>query len=405
MRKIGIILLIPVMIFLLMACTKKPQKKEEIDMNKFPFYIEAYEDHEYDFNEDNTKNPFWKGNIIYNETVLLVQNDQETIGKLLFPALKVISVRDFSLKKEFKEDVDFKVEGNSIKMLEGSDIPYLTKRNIEGLDIPEPYRKVNSISNILTDYMMMGAHVIYTESPFWYGNQVSVTYAYDITKIDLSKYPTQNVSKMPNFMRKLENKETVRITAIGDSVLEGLSSSESFNREPFMPNFIKLTAEALRKEYQTEVILNNLSVGGTTSLWGANPDTVSKINQSNPDIVFIHFGINDNGSMISPNMYRDNIEFMILSVREHNPQAEIILLNAFSPNSNAYDMSRFDEYFDRTSKLEKAYDYVTVIDLYTLSKHILETKKFEDVTGNGINHVNDYSARIYLMAILATLIK
>ena len=35
---------------------------------------------------------------------------------------------------------------------------------------------------------------------------------------------------------------------------------------------------------------------------------------------------------------------------------------------------------------------------------MLETKKYMDVTGNGINHLNDYSARLYTMNLLASLI-
>lgn len=388
----------------LTACKNGEIEDDDFDYSPFPYYMEDYENLTYHFDDEALGRPFWKGNIIYNETVLLTKDGEIMSGKLLFPVVKLLSVRDYTLDVEYIENVDFKIEGNKIIGLKES-LPHLTTNQLMGEDIPEPYRLVTSISNVLTDYMMMGPNVIYTESPFWYSNQLSVSYVYDVRELDLSQFPSYDVSKMPNTINKLTNGETVRITAIGDSVLEGLSSSGSFNRAPFMPNFMELTQQYLADHFNTEVILNNKSVGGTQSSFGSNSNTLYQISQTNPDLIFIHFGINDNGGGISPNMYRDNIELMILTLKQNLPDVEIILLNAIQPNPAAYDSMRFEQYFSRMERLEAAYDYVKIIDLYSLSEYFMETKTYHDMTGNGINHVNDYSARLYLMSILATIIE
>ena len=44
---------------------------EGIDLSKFPLYTEDVNSIEYNFNDEAVSNPFWKGNVIYNETVLL----------------------------------------------------------------------------------------------------------------------------------------------------------------------------------------------------------------------------------------------------------------------------------------------------------------------------------------------
>jgi lysophospholipase L1-like esterase len=387
------------------SCKKAEKEEKQIDLTKFPNYIENFQEIDYSFSDTELMTPFWKGNVIYNESVLLIDDGNKLTGKLQFIPLKIISIKDFTLNKEYKEGIDFEVKDNIINSLPGSTMPYLLYENLTGQNIPEPYREVSSISNIQTDYVLMGANIVYTESPFWYGNQVYVSYVYDVKDIDLSYYANYDEKTLPNLMNKLKNEESVNIIAIGDSVLEGCSSSGHFNREPFMPNFMELTKKGLEDKYKAEINLNNISVGGKTSAWGSSEEAIANINTSNPDVIFIHFGINDAGSGFSPNSYRDNIELIILSAREANPNTEFIILTAFSPNDKAYDTSRLENYWDKIREISERYSGVKVIDIWKVSRYMLKEKKYEDLTGNGINHVNDYSSRIYLMSILATLVE
>jgi len=373
-------------------------------MSSYPNYIDDPDSLVYSFSEIDRSNPFWKGNAIYNETVLLLEEDGEIAGNLLFAPLRIISVRDFSLKTVFSEGTDYSLSGNVIRRTASSSIPYLKVENLTGQNIPLPYRQVSSISNVLTDYVLMGPNAVYTESPFWYGNQISVSYVYDVANLDLTKYPDYDGLTLPNTMNLLNQHHTLRITAIGDSVLEGCSSSEKFAHEPFMPNFMDLSEQGLEEYYQNDVILNNLSVGGKTSLWGSSSGVIRDIKDTNPDVVFIHFGINDCGDGASPNSFRDNIELIILSIREDLPGCEFVILTAFSPNPAVYDGLRFEDYWEKMRDLESNHPGVKVIDVWTLSQEILKEKQYGDLTGNGINHVNDYSARLYLMSIMSTFV-
>lgn len=401
-RIISIIIFILVLSFLF-ACDRQETETEDSILDKFPLYVEDYQNLVYTFDSEQREMPFWKSNVIYNETVMLLNKDEETSGKLLFSPLKILSVRDYSLETEYIEGVDYTIENNIIKRTENSNIPYLDAENLQGINMPAPYRLVGSISNVLTDYVMMGPNAVYTESPFYYGNQLSVSYVYDVNDIDLAYYPDFDEEKLPNTLSKLKNKEQLRISAIGDSVLEGNSSSGTFNRAPFMPDFMTLTKEGLENAYNTEIILNNISVGGKTSVWGSSSTMINNLVNTQPDLVFIHFGINDAGDKASANSFRDNIELMILSLKAANPNVEVVILSCFSPNPLVYDTELFEKYWEKMSELETMYQGVKIIDLWRLSENILSVKKYEDVTGNGINHVNDYSARLYLMSIMATL--
>lgn len=379
----------------------------DFDYSKYPLYNESVDSIEYKFDQKEISNPFWKGNVIYNESVLLTKNEEtgEISGNLMFKPTKLLAVKDFTLKtKEYKVDVDFTLDGNKIIKKDGSDIPYRTHQELVGESIPEGYRLVTQITNQLTDLVNMGG-AIYTESPFYYGSQLWVSYVYDVKEIDpnIENYPTYNVSKIDRVINKLKNKEDVKIVGLGDSVLEGCSSSKKFNHEPYMDSFIEMVRDNLASLYETNVTLKNLSVGGTQSSWGCQAEQINKIVAENPDLLFLHFGINDLGSNRATMAYMDDMESIILDVQNKLPNCDIILLSPFAPNNLLYDYDKMADYVDVLKGFEESYDHVQLIDVYKLSRELGKNKKYLDMSANGINHVNDYASRLYLQAILSTM--
>ncbi len=381
----------------------KPDDK--IDIEKFPFYEEDYALLSYDFGEEQMVRPFFLGNTIYNETVMPVDSGVEISGMLQFEPLKILSVRDFAWEREFVEGVDYTVSGRKLVLSPGSAIPYLTEENLRGVNVPQPYRKVDSISNVETDFMMMGANVIYTEGTLVYGHQISVSYVYDVKDLSPDVYPRYMGDKLPKLSAKLKSGQPVNLAITGDSVGEGCSSSKYFNRAPYMDNFITLAKDGLEREYGSDITLVNLSKGGEKSAWGQAGQQINKVVAAAPDVLFIHFGINDCGDRISANMFRDNIELLILQVRDELPDCEFVIINAFPPNFRTYDQSLMEQYWLKTAAIEKQHSGVAVLDMYSQGVELLKNKKYMDVTGNGINHLNDYSARLYAMSILSSLIE
>ncbi len=171
---------------LMASCNTKPIENEQFDYSKYPLYNENVDSIEYKFNDKEISDPFYKGNVVYNESVLLTKDDEtgEISGNLIFKPTKILAVKDYTLKtKDYRQDVDFTLDGNKIIKKEGSDIPYRTHAELVGESIPEGYRLVTQISNQLTDLVNMGG-AIYTESPFYYGSQLWVSYVYDVKEID-----------------------------------------------------------------------------------------------------------------------------------------------------------------------------------------------------------------------------
>lgn len=364
-----------------------------------PFYVDPSQAEYGEFTAEKMTTPYWQGNVIYNETVMLIDDGQSISGKLQYEPVKILSVRDYTWKTEYEEGKDYTFNGKVISLGTDSAIPYLTEENLNGNDLPEGYRLVDSIANIETDVMRMGA-TIYTEGSLIYGHQVSVSYVYDPTEIthEISSY------EAPKTLAKLQSGEDVTIVTTGDSVMEGCSTSGHFNHEPYTKTFMEMVKEGLEANYEGNITLVNKAVGGKTSTWGATDAHIAELIKPNPDILFVHFGINDCGGGASKNMYEDNLEYIIMKVREALPDCEIVLIKAFTPHPVTYDTDRLSSYWAKIDDLCVRYENVTSLDMYTPSVEMLKVKKYMDVTGNGINHLNDFSARLYAMYMLDSLV-
>ena len=56
-------------------------------------------------------------------------------------------------------------------------------------------------------------------------------------------------------------------------------------------------------------------------------------------------------------------------------------------------------------KLEEKHPFVAVADMTTMHYNLLEKgKRYRDMTGNNVNHPNDFLARIYAQVILKTIL-
>lgn len=386
------------------------QSVPDIDYSNFPNYVEDYRSLNYEFDDDAISSPFWKGNVIYNETVLLSRNEETGVisGNLAYTPLKVLAVKDYTLKtRDFVEGKDYALEGRTIIRKEGSPMPYLEETTLRGEYLPEGYRLVSSISSIDTDCVLMGP-AYYTESGLYYGHQIQVSYVYDIHEIvpNYGVFAQNQLDSLPNLKKKLENKEAVKIVGLGDSVLEGCSSSKKFNHEPYMETFFNMSIQYLNEKFESQITGKNLSVGGTQSSWGASSTQIYDVSQENPDLLMLHFGINDLGAGVGPNSYIDNMLSIVLEIRNKCPNCEFLIITPFGPNPLLYDYEKVDNYIRKIkSEITDSIQGAVLVDVFNTSKELYKNKKYQDMTANGINHVNDYASRIYLQSILSTVVK
>ena len=384
--------------------TQEPE--EGPDMSKFPLYVDPSEA-VYAFGErTKTKpwsnkevyQPYWKGNIIYQETVMCIDDGKEIAGMLQYAPVKILSVRDYLFKTEYAEGTDYVIEGNKIILPAGTSCPYLTSENLEGKNLPSKYRAVASlasVANIETDYYMWTKNIFFTEGSLIYGHQICVSYVYDVADVDLAQFAEYG-SVAPKFLAKLQSGEGVVISITGDSVTEGCSASSKFSREPMMPQFHTQLGYALKEAYEGKISIKNYAVGGTTSNEAVSTNVAAKLVKAKSDLVLIHFGINDSGGL-SASQLKSNIKKVVDATLESLPECEFLYIKCFPANPELYPKAKFDAFWAAVDELAAEYDCFYTLDLYTPGEKMLETKKYLDVTGNGINHPNDFIVRFYAM--------
>ena len=201
------------------ACGSTPQKNE--DETKVP--EEKPFVYNYGFHEQVM--PFWQSDVIYNESVLLLEETPGGVasGKLMLEPEEIYSIRDYSLKREWKRGVDWDYKDGKIIRLEGSDIPYFTEENLHGRDLMrrsygengEIIRKPFEVENPTFQTVSGEDTVIYTETPLIFEYQIFVTYKY---KQGAYKGPVQQYSgdKLPLLEEKIRNGEDIRMLLLGD---------------------------------------------------------------------------------------------------------------------------------------------------------------------------------------------
>ena len=315
--------------------------------------------------------PFWKSDTIYNESMLLVSyNNGQPESPFLFPYVNIISVQNSALNLTYTPGIDWMFKDNKLILPTGSRIPYLKDTEVAtpSLSTPPEYFHTKQVS------------VTYSHSGKWNG-----------------PIPRYSPDLLPNTIKKLDSASPLKIALYGDSISVGYNSSGLLNIPPYLPNWGKLVVEALGSNYSSPITFLNPSVAGMTSNWGAsNVETLVSVNL--PDLVIIAFGMNDGTNMpptivpTSVETFKNNLINIMNNVKYKNPNAEFILISTTLMNP-AYSGSIQSQYITAIKTLEQV--GVAVVDMTSVHEELLKTKKFADITGNNINHPNDFLSRWY----------
>ncbi|MCK9329559.1 MAG: hypothetical protein M0Q94_06755, partial [Candidatus Cloacimonetes bacterium] len=126
----------------------------------------------YQYGEKEMIVKVWEDNIIYNETVVLEDNGTTISGQLLFEPTEIISIRDYTLEKEY-DITEYTFDKNFIIRSETSTMPYLTTEQLAGKNLPEEF----SFSTYQAKEP--GTEIIFTEGIGIVMHQIAVTYKHE----------------------------------------------------------------------------------------------------------------------------------------------------------------------------------------------------------------------------------
>jgi len=121
-----------------------------------------------------------------------------------------------------------------------------------------------------------------------------------------------------------------------------------------------------------------------------------------PDLVIVAFGMND-AAYADGDEFAANLSTLLDGVRAGHPSAEFLLVSPMLPTRECtwVDPSRFAGYQEQLRALGG--DGVAVVDLTRLWAEFGQFKTTDDLSGNGLNHPNDFGHRLYAHTIIAAL--
>ncbi|HTD97800.1 MAG TPA: GDSL-type esterase/lipase family protein [Mucilaginibacter sp.] len=334
-------------------------------------------------NEDQYMHPFWKSDTIYNETVLFYSKDGKAAdGRFLYTANKILSVKKFDLTTTYKPGIDYILNGNVITRKENSAMLFRA-------DTWFDTKKDLAWYNLQSQWVL----VTYTHHDKWDG-----------------PVPEYKGGRMPKVMAKLKAKAPVKIAAYGMSITRGMDVSSYDTVPPYMPTYVSLFTNRLKKAYHyNNIKLYNAALPGSIVDWGAQY-AEKYINPIKPDLLIIDFGMNDFWRY-TPEQFKGYIQTIIKKVKAGNPNVEFVLLSnmKFDPDY-VLDSDSYKEFYvsnltgySRVLKDMEA-DGIVNLDMNTLSGAIYSRKKAKDCIANPL-HPNDYLARWYAQGLAQLLIK
>ncbi len=340
--------------------------------------------------------PVWDATDIYAESLMFVRDENGVAqAPLLYAPERVIRLTDAREECVFSEGADFEATERGIRLTPGSRIFCFEKEDLEPVD-PVPGRFFPAADR----------NIFFSEGHFFHDRQVSVTYK--AKSNDWTGHrPRPSFDRLPKTEKLLKEDKKLRLLVFGDSLSVGANASGFVDScaPPYQPPYVDLLAAALGDRYGADITLHNPSKGGAGSAWAV--ETVNDLAAPfKPDLAVIAFGGND--SPTPPEVYGENIKKTAEAIRAVNPDCEFILAATLLPNKllcteRALFYGNQPLFVPVLYRLADLLGGAAVASISELHEYILTKKRFIDMTGNNVNHPNDFMHRLHAQYYLGML--
>jgi acyl-CoA thioesterase-1 len=340
--------------------------------------------------------PFWRSGQMQAESCLFITPSSGglAVATLLFTPEGPLSVRSATGDIEFLDPLDYTIDriAGVLTRTPDSRMPETTIAELQPTRDPDG----SGFMHVRDD---PARFLLVDETGLFHRRQVEVSYAFNRAQWT-GKRPAFSGAALPLTLARLRRAEPLTIGLLGDSISAGYNASGFIGVPPYQPPYGALVAADLERVYGSAVMLGNFAVGGWTSDNGLYATEAVAAEQ--PHLVVVAFGMNDAGYAAAGD-FAVNIGAIVEGIRRTAPQAEFILVASMLPNPDWHypQMERFPAYRDALANL--CGPGVILADMTTLWLELMRRKSPYDLTGNGINHPNDWGHRLYAQTILSLL--
>lgn len=340
--------------------------------------------------------PAWDSLLVDGESSILLQEREggPLVGRLAFPVDEIVSVRMANRTATFTAANGLKVDQATgrFELPATSNAPRIRSEELfpaTGAPMSYKHRVGHPEQSLL-----------YGPGRWFHDRQVEVTYRRK-NEAWTGYRPAFAERLLPRTIGRLRAGERVVVGVSGDSISAGGDASKLANAEPHQPPFADMVAAQLRASYPGEVVLKNRAVGGW-SIANGNQD-LDNLLAEKPDLFIMAYGMNDVGRR-DPAWFRDQAKQFITRVRAQAPQAELILVTPMLGTVEWVHTPR-EMFFKYRDELKaQTGPGIVLADVTEIWSELLRRKHDLDLTGNGLNHPNDFGHRLYAQAILSLLV-
>ena len=316
---------------------------------------------------------------------------------LLFPAENITEIRQHSTGELYLPGADYlHSPGDAfITRPENSRIPFFPEsalHPVENLRL-HPAPDANAIANAVD-----GGNLIFNNAGFFALNQIDISYQAAVTPT-LPVTLDRQGERLPRFRKKLAAAEALQITLIGDSISEGFNATKFVKIPPLAPCYMEMAC----MELGPQVNFTNRAIGGTGIQHSSDIEKEYLSDQA--DLLVIAYGMNNFAAMPFAEFLK-HLQHIIANSQAVNPHTEYLIVTSMSGNPlwKPTIPGPHAVYAENLRRSVAAMPpEIALADVAKVWQTILERKGFYDLTGNGVNHPNDYGHRIYASVILEIL--
>lgn len=353
----------------------------------------------------------WKNDTVYQEPVCFSEDafGAPLGGTLIYRPSRVLEAVSWDGQIRYEEGLDYQVSGSRILLTKQSRIPFLNRSVYI-----KPYT-----GQAETAWLRLPGGTEYAQIfPDIYRYQILVTYRHE-ERWEQPLLQDQS-ARLSRSFRLLNEGSEFHLVFYGDSITAGWEASGCdelavdlmtledchavVNHPPYMPSWAELVTDALRRQFPNcPVHKYNRAAGGSTTGWG-RLHAAALVPPCDPDLVVLGFGMNS--LQDPPEQYVSEIRQIIQDIRRSHPLCEFLLLSPMVPNPEiaGFQNNALSDQQNALRDLAGREAGIALAEVHSLFLALMERgKEYLALTGNCINHPNDFSVRIYAQSILDTL--
>jgi lysophospholipase L1-like esterase len=338
--------------------------------------------------------PVWAAEKVDGDPLFFIQKEGEKPAALLMRApseAPVIRSATLEVTYEAGKDYEWAPGAREVRLPAGSRIPFTAAAALR-----PPPKSPHSYSA----YRDGKSWMLFGEGRYFHDLQCVAAYP----SKDEWKGPRPAAAPEGQLVRiraKLKAGSPVKLLTLGDSISTGANASGSAGAPPMQPGYHGLVARGLEARFGSKVTEKNLSVGGMDSAWGLKQ--VPAVLAEAPDVVLLAFGMNDASGRRKTEDFVKIIKQTIDQIQAARPECDVIVISPMTANP---------EWSHAAPELYPAYAKAlgalsgpgcALADVTSVWTAVLEKKPYLCLSGNGLNHPNDFGHRLYADVVLAAI--